>query len=109
MRRDRGAPGVLLDSTEMTSDRAQAYGRVVRTVADLAASKLLPSEQDRVREAADTLFFCEDVGADAGARAALDDLEALTRHLVESGRWTEARARRLADDVGACGPLVPVA
>ena len=44
----------------MTSERSQAYGRVAHTLADLGPTKLLADEQRRVREAADTLLFCED-------------------------------------------------
>jgi hypothetical protein len=93
----------------VTSDRAQAYGRVTRTLEDLGATKLLASEQERLREAADTLLFCDDVGADPAARAALEDIDALAAHLVASDRWTSERAERLLADVAACGPLSAVA
>jgi hypothetical protein len=92
----------------MNSERAQAYGRVVKTLEDMAAAKLLETEQLRIRDAADTLLFSESVDA-PGAREALDDIEALTRHLTESDRWTEERARALADDVFACGPVTQLA
>jgi hypothetical protein len=91
----------------MTSERSKAYGRVTRTLTELGPTKLLAVEQQRVREAADTLLFCEDVQDDA-AVAALRDLRAVVDHLVASGRWSEERASRLADDVAACGPLAPV-
>ena len=39
----------------MTSERTQAYGRVVKTLEDLGPAKLQPAEQDRVRDAADQL------------------------------------------------------
>ena len=91
----------------MTSDRAQAYGRVVQTLDDLGQSKLNAAEQGRVRDAADTLLFAEDPSDDA-ARAALDDIEALTRVLTDARRWSDERARQLLDDVTACGPLAPV-
>ena len=89
----------------MTSERAQAYGRVMSTLADVGASKLQGDEQERVRSAADVLLFCDDVSHDDAARDALADIDALQRVLVESGRWTEARAAQLADDIRACGPL----
>ncbi len=92
----------------MTSARAQAYGRVVRIIDEVAASKLLAPEQQRIRDAADTLLFCETPDA-PGAREALEDIEALARHLAESERWTEERARALADDVVACGPVAQLA
>ena len=92
--------------TEMTSDRTQAYGRVVKTLEDLGPAKLQPAEQDRIREAADTLIFSADT---EDARATVEDVEALVEHLVASGRWTSERAEQLAADLLACGPVTPVA
>ena len=89
----------------MTSDRTQAYGRVIKTLEDLGPSKLLPDEQDRIREAADNLIFA--AGLDE-ARDALADVEALAEHLVASGRWTSERAEQLGDDLLECGPVTPV-
>ena len=89
----------------MTSDRTQAYGRVVKTLDDIGPAKLQAAEQDRIREAADTLIFA--AGPDE-ARAALDDVEMLGAHLVASGRWTSERAQELLDDLIACGPVAPV-
>jgi hypothetical protein len=91
----------------MTSERTQAYGRIVKTLEDLGPTKLLDSEQERIRDAADTLIFAE--GPDDHVLAALDDIRSLVDHLVESGRWTEERALMLLDDVAAVGPLAPVA
>ena len=73
----------------MNSERTQAYGRVVKTLEDLGPAKLQPAEQDRVRDAADTLIFAADLDE---ARAALEDVDALAEHLVASGRWSEERA-----------------
>ena len=70
------------------------------------AAKLLATEQVRIRDAADTLIFAS--GADHDVMAAVEDVRALTDHLVESDRWTEERAAKLVDDLGACGPLAPV-
>ena len=92
--------------TEMTSDRTQAYGRVVRTLEDIGPAKLQPSEQDRIRDAADNLIFAANLDE---ARATLEDVEALVEHLVTSGRWTTERAEQLAADLLACGPVTPVA
>jgi hypothetical protein len=89
----------------MTSERANAYGRVVATIEELGAVKLQSSEIERIRQAADTLLFSETLDA-PGARSSLDDVEDLTRHLAESERWTEERAERLFDDVAMCGPVV---
>jgi hypothetical protein len=91
----------------MTSERTQAYGRIVKTLEDLGPAKLLASEQERIREAADTLIFAS--GPDDHVVAALDDVRVLADHLAESGRWTEERAAALVDDVAATGPLAPVA
>lgn len=88
----------------MTGPRANAYGRVIRTVRDLGAAKLLASEQARIRHVADALLFCADVVQDSAARAAVLDIHMLCDHLVESGRWTSERAGKLTDDVWACGP-----
>ena len=87
----------------MTSDRSNAYGRVMQTLAEIGPSKLLPGEQESLREAADTLLFCESVEADALLQATRGAQE-LIDHLVACGRWREERAKRLADDLAACGP-----
>jgi hypothetical protein len=80
----------------------------MRTLEDVGPAKLLESERERIRAVADTLFFAEDLGSDEEARAAVSDITALARHLVESERWLEESARRLLHDVIACGPLQPV-
>lgn len=90
----------------MNSERTQAYGRVMGTLADVGPTKLHDSEQERVREAADTLIFAAEPEE---ARAALEDVEALCDHLVATDRWSAERATELARDVLACGPLAPVA
>jgi hypothetical protein len=90
----------------MTSDRTQAYGRVVKTLEDLGPAKLQPVEQERIRDAADNLIFASDLSE---ARAALEDVEALGEHLVATGRWTTERAEQLVHDLVACGPVAPVA
>jgi hypothetical protein len=89
----------------MTSERTQAYGRVVKTLADLGPAKLQPAEQDRIRDAADTLIFAVTLDE---ARAVLEDLDALCELLVATGRWSEQRAADMAQDLLACGPLAPV-
>lgn len=91
----------------MTSERANAYGRVVATIEDIGSTKLQPEEVERLRNAADTLLFSESIDA-PGAREALESVEDLCHHLVESDRWTEERAQRLLEDVSACGPLTAV-
>jgi hypothetical protein len=90
----------------MTSERTQAYGRVIRTLDDVGPTKLHADEQTRIREAADTLIFAATA---AEVRDTLDDVEALGEHLVATGRWSEERAAELVQDLVACGPLAPVA
>jgi hypothetical protein len=90
----------------MTSERTQSYSRVVRTLDDLGPTKLLETEQERIRDAADTLIFA--AGIDAAESAAIADVEALVDHLIESGRWTAERAEELRSDLLGCGPLAPV-
>ena len=91
----------------MNSERAQAYGRVMKHLEELGDAKLRSEEQARIREAADTLLFCEDpTGPEAGE--AVHDVEELVDVLLESDRLTDERARRLLDDLGACGPLATV-
>ena len=93
----------------MNSERAEAYGRVMRTLEDMGSAKLHDSERDRIRAAADTLFFAEDMTTDAEARAAVADVTALAGALVASDRWLDESARKLVQDVLSCGPLAPVA
>ena len=91
----------------MNSERTQAYGRVVKTLDELGPAKLQATEQDRIREAADSLIFAVTVEE---ARLSLEDLDALAAHLVDTDRWSEERAERLVQDVLACGPApAPVA
>jgi hypothetical protein len=93
----------------MTSERSQAYGRVMRILEDMGPAKLHESEREQIRAAADTLFFAEDLGVDADARDAVSTITALARNLVDSERWLDESARALLSDVLGCGPLQPVA
>jgi len=86
----------------MTAERTQAYGRVMKTLQDMGPAKLQPSEQERIRDAADTLIFAADIDE---ARGALRDLAQLAEHLVGTGRWTEERTDELVEDLLACGPV----
>jgi hypothetical protein len=85
----------------MTNDRTQAYGRVVQTLSELGPTKLLPAEQARIREAADSLIFAADLDE---ARDALRDMGDLAEHLLASGRWLEQRVDALVANLLACGP-----
>jgi hypothetical protein len=89
----------------VTSRRAEAYGRVVRILEGPDAQQLRPDELTRIREAADSLVFCEDVDLDPDARDAADEIADLAVELVESGRWDEDTAESLVSDVLACGPM----
>ena len=93
----------------MTSERSQAYGRVTKLVDDLSGSKLHADEQQTIRDAADAVFFCEDLAADPDARQALEAVETLIGHMVEVERFTPETAERLRADLDGCGPLQPAA
>ena len=88
----------------MSPERSKAYRRVMQTLDDMGPSKLLESEQQRIRYAVDNLTFSTYLVGDGAAVQALEDVEALCRVLVASGRWEHATAARLADDVFQCGP-----
>jgi hypothetical protein len=91
----------------MTPERAHAYQRVIQTLDEMGPSKLLfGDEQERIRYAADNLIFSRDLAQDAPAREAIRDIERLCRALVDSGRWEQAAAMRLANDVSQCGPTL---
>jgi hypothetical protein len=87
----------------MTSLRATAYRRVVKTLRDLGAAKLWPAEQACIREAADALLFCRDLDED-DARRALAAVTALADEHIDAQRGTPPRALQLLDDIWACGP-----
>lgn len=92
----------------MNSERTQAYGRVMKTLRDLSESKLHPSEQETVREAADAMLFCRTLTEDPAAEQALSDLYELTEHMVESDRLSAEASIELTAHVEACGPLTSV-
>lgn len=81
----------------------------MRVLEDLSGSKLHSAEQDVVREAADALFFCDNLESDPAAEKALDDLYELVDRLIESERMVAETAGRLTAAVEACGPRAPVA
>jgi hypothetical protein len=86
----------------MDNARSQAYGRVVKTLADLGPAKLQTAEQQIIRTAADALLF------DGNAYDELAAVEDLAQQLVDAGRLSSDRARQLVDDVAACGPSAGV-
>jgi len=81
---------------------------VLGTLDELGPSKLQPSEQERIRYAADSLLFCSDLIEDDATRDSLEDTELLFEVLVESGRWERVTADRLVGDLRSCGPQLPV-
>lgn len=88
----------------MSPERTRAYRQVVQTLKELGPSKLQADEQDRIRTAADSLIFSADLDHDMAAQEALADVERLFRDLVQSGRWEQVTADRLAAHLGRCGP-----
>ena len=89
----------------MNSERSQAYGRVMKTLADLGPAKLHDDEQALIRDAADELLFTED----AGAEKVLDRVDELAGRLVDAGRLLEETADKLLSDLEDCGPTPAVA
>src|SRR3954465_12417190 len=85
---------VSADHPHMTSNRSDAYGRVMRTLEDLSASKFHDSEQAVIREAADTMFFCERLETDDTALDAMAAVCQLVDSLVDGGRLIPATAAR---------------
>ena len=92
----------------MTSERAQAYGRLMQTVRDDGEVALSPVESALVRESADALLFCESLATDDEARDGLTRVGDLAGDLVGSGRWGPDRAEQLLRDIECCGPMAPV-
>ena len=90
----------------MTSERTQAYGRIIKTLEDIGPAKLHAAEEQRIRDAADNLFFAADLEE---ARETLTDVDALAEQLVSSGRWSTERTTELVQNLQACGPVTPVA
>jgi|SRR5579875_115094 len=88
----------------MTRERADAYQRVMQTLRELGPSKLAAGEQERIREAVDSLLFATSLDRDPAARRALADVRELIGLLIDSGRWEASTALRLLDDIAACGP-----
>ena len=92
----------------MTSERAEAYGRLMRRLRGLGPGGLLPHEEEQIREAADALLFCTGDPGDEQTRQSQSEAARLVEGLVHVGRWQEEDARHLLDDLEGCGPLTPV-
>lgn len=92
----------------MTSERAQAYGRLMRRLRSADAAGLLPHEEDRIREAADALLFCSNDWSDEQTLEELGEAVRLVEGLAEEGRWQDAHAQLVLRELRACGPLAAV-
>lgn len=86
----------------MDNVRSEAYGRVIKTLAETGPVELSADEQQTVRMAADALLF------DGDGYDELAAVEDLVQQLVDSDRWSAERGRQLVDDVAACGPSAGV-
>lgn len=86
----------------MTSTRAHAYGRVMRLL-DIY-EPLEPKQKDIIREAADSLLFCESIEDSPDAMDALIQAIELGQGLVDSETWPNHRVERLAEELSECGP-----
>jgi hypothetical protein len=89
---------------QMTPERSQAYGRLMKTVSATGEGALEPAEQEILREAADALFFCEDISLDDDASQALARVSDLAGQMVGAERWEPEFAERVMEDLEACGP-----
>jgi hypothetical protein len=89
---------------EVTPERSQAYGRLMKVVSADGDAALEPAEKELLREAADALFFCEDVALDEDARNALSRVSDLAGQLVGAERWDAELAEQVLQDVEGCGP-----
>ena len=88
----------------VTPERAEAYGRIMRIVSAEGPERLEPDEQSLLREAADALFFTEDIADDPEARDALARANDLAGNLVGAERWSPDHAEKVLQDLEACGP-----
>jgi len=88
----------------VTPERSKAYGRLMKVISLTGESALEPAEQEVLREAADAMFFCEDIALDDDARAALARVSDLAGQLVGAERWDPELAEQVLQDLEACGP-----
>jgi hypothetical protein len=76
----------------------------MKIVSASGAGALEPAEQEILREAADAMFFCEDLAHDDDARDALARASDLAGQLVGAERWDPELAEEVMEDLEACGP-----
>ena len=84
----------------MNSERSQAYGRVMKTLADIGPAKLHEGEQEVIRDAADAMFFSDD----ARPEVVLNRADELVTRLVAAGRLLDETAGQILSDLEDCGP-----
>jgi DNA mismatch repair ATPase MutL len=92
------------DHAGMTSNRSEAYGRVMRTLDTIGASKLHAHEQALIRDTADALFFCERLETDEAALDAMAAVRDLGEAMLAGDRLMPETLERLVADVEGCGP-----
>lgn len=88
----------------MTPERSKAYGRLMKVIAADGEAALEPAEQEALREAADAMFFCEDIASDDDARDGLARVSDLAGQLVGAERWDPELAEQVLQDLESCGP-----
>jgi hypothetical protein len=88
----------------VTPERSKAYGRLMKVIAAEGEAALEPAEQEVLREAADAMFFCEDLALDDDARDALARVSDLAGQLVGAERWDPELAEQVLQDLESCGP-----
>jgi hypothetical protein len=88
----------------VTPERSKAYGRLMKAIAADGEAALEPAEQELLREAADAMFFCEDIALDDDARDGLARVSDLAGQLVGAERWDPEMAEQVLQDLEACGP-----
>jgi hypothetical protein len=76
----------------------------MKVIAADGDAALEPAEQELLREAADAMFFCEDIAQDDDARDALAGVSDLAGQLVGAERWDPELAEQVLQDLEACGP-----
>jgi hypothetical protein len=76
----------------------------MKVIAAEGEGALEPAEQVVLREAADAMFFCEDIALDDDARDALARVSDLAGQLVGVERWDPDVAEQVLEDLEACGP-----
>ncbi len=88
--------------TPMTSQRANAYGRVMQLLS--ASDSLETKHKDLIREAADALLFCRSIDESPEVMEALVSAIELGQRLADQNRWPAHRVEQLAEELSECGP-----